>query len=342
MNIGNYTLEEIEKICSELKEPKFRAKQIFSWVAKGAESFEDMTNLSKSLREKLALEYECFLPTVERKLVSKIDGTVKYLFRLADGEYLETVIMKYKYGYSACVSTQVGCRMGCSFCASTIQSLSRNLEAYEIAGQVIRAQKDLGITVSHVVFMGMGEPLDNYDAVLCAIRIMNHPDGIGIGMRHFTISTCGLVPNMVKLAEEELPITLAVSLHAPNDSVRRKIMPIAKAYAMDEVLKACRDYIEKTNRRITFEYTLISGVNDQTEHAEELANRLRGMLCHVNLIPVNPVKERGNERSGDRQVQKFLQVLKTRHIEATVRRELGSDINASCGQLRNHRKQSDQ
>ena len=338
MNLGNYTVDELEHILQELGEPKFRAKQIFSWIAKGAESFDDMTNIGKTLREKLFDRYAVFLPIVEQKLVSKLDGTVKYLYRLSDGEYLETVIMKYKYGYSACVSTQVGCRMGCSFCASTISSLTRNLEAFEIAGQVIRAQKDLGTTISHVVFMGMGEPLDNYDAVLRAIRIMNHPGGLGIGMRHFTISTCGLVKNMVKLAEEELPITLAVSLHAPSDDVRKRIMPIARAYSIDDVLRACRYYIEKTNRRVTFEYTLIRGVNDRAEHAEELASRLHGMLCHVNLIPVNPVAERGNERSSDRVVQEFYKVLKKRHIEATVRRELGSDISASCGQLRNRKK----
>lgn len=338
MNIGNYTVEELETLCREMGEPKFRAKQIFSWIAKGAESFQDMTNLSKPLREKLAARCGVALPAIEEKLVSRLDGTVKYLYRLEDGEYLETVIMKYKYGYTACVSTQVGCRMGCSFCASTISSLCRNLEAYEIAGQVIRAQKDLGITISHIVFMGMGEPLDNYDAVLRAVHIMNSPDGLGIGIRHFTISTCGLVKNMVKLAEEGLPLTLAVSLHAPNDTVRRSIMPIANAYSMEEVLSACRYYIQKTNRRVTFEYTLIDGVNDSEENAEELADRLHGILCHVNLIPVNRVAERANERSSDRQVQRFLQVLNKRKIEATVRRELGSDINASCGQLRNRHK----
>ena len=337
MNLGNLTIEELKSVCADLGEPQYRAKQIFAWVAKGVESYDEMTNLGKELRSKLNEKYEIFVPEIEQKYVSELDGTVKYLLRLADGEYVETVIMNYKYGYSACVSTQIGCRMGCSFCASALTSLRRNLEPYEIIGQILRAQKDRNITVSHIVFMGMGEPLDNYDAVLKSIRLMNHPEGLGIGMRHFTISTCGLVENMVKLVNEGLPITLAVSLHAPNDAIRQRIMPIARAYSFDRILDACRTYIEKTNRRITFEYTLIDGVNDAPEHAEQLADRLHGMLCHVNLIPVNPVKERGNVRSRKENVETFLSILQRRHIEATVRRELGSDINASCGQLRNQR-----
>lgn len=338
MILGDQTYGELETWVTEtLHEPSFRAKQLFEWVMRGAESWEDMTNISKNLRARLSEQAVIDLPEIEQKYVSELDGTVKYLLRLSDGEFVETVVMHYSYGASICVSSQVGCRMGCSFCASTIGSKKRDLLPHEIVGQVIRAEKDLNLRISHVVFMGMGEPLDNMENVLIALKNMNHKSGLGISMRHITISTCGLVPNMIQLANEGLPITLAVSLHAPNDAVRTRIMPIAKAYPYDALINACKEYIKKTNRRITFEYTLIDGVNDRKEHAEELAERLSGMLCHVNLIPVNPVKERSLRRSLASNVRAFQSVLEAHHVEATVRRELGADINASCGQLRNRR-----
>ncbi len=339
MNIADLNMETLTREVEKMGEKPFRAKQIFSWIYKGVESFEDMTNLSQNLRMRLSETYKLYLPTIEQKWVSAIDGTVKYLLKMKDGEFVETVIMKYKYGYTACVSTQIGCRMGCAFCASTLHSLTRNLAPNEITGQILRAQKDMNITISHVVFMGMGEPLDNYDSVLSAIRLLNHPDGLNIGIRHFTISTCGLVKSMIQLADEEMPITLAVSLHAPHDGIRNQIMPISKAYPYGALMDACRYYTEKTNRRITFEYTLIDSLNDSEECAEKLADQLHGLLCHVNLIPINPVKERGLKRPNQVRVQKFLNVLEKRKIEATIRRELGADIDASCGQLRNRHKQ---
>lgn len=334
-DIKSLTYPELVNETQKLGLKPFRAKQIYSWLHKfGAVSFDEMSNISKDLRNTLYDNY--FIPSceIENKYVSKIDNTVKYLFRLYDGEYIESVIMKYKYGYTICVSSQVGCKMGCKFCASTLAGFKRNLSASEIEGQLHAAQKDLGIRISNIVLMGIGEPLDNYDNVIKFLRNVNDENGLNISMRNITLSTCGIVPNIYKLMEEDLQITLTISLHAPNDEIRSRTMPINDKWNIDEVLKACKDYANKTNRRVSFEYTLIKDVNDTEECALELSRRLNGMLCHVNLIPVNNVEERKNIRSTDDSINKFMHLLKKNGINATIRRTLGSDINASCGQLR--------
>ncbi len=334
-DIKSLTYPELVNETQKLGLKPFRAKQIYSWLHKfGAVSFDEMSNISKDLRNTLYDNY--FIPSceIENKYVSKIDDTVKYLFRLYDGEYIESVIMKYKYGYTICVSSQVGCKMGCKFCASTLAGFKRNLSASEIEGQLHAAQKDLGIRISNIVLMGIGEPLDNYDNVIKFLRNVNDENGLNISMRNITLSTCGIVPNIYKLMEENLQITLTISLHAPNDEIRSRTMPINDKWNIDEVLKACKDYANKTNRRVSFEYTLIKDVNDTEECALELSRRLNGMLCHVNLIPVNNVEERKNIRSTDDSINKFMHLLKKNGINATIRRTLGSDINASCGQLR--------
>uniref|UniRef100_UPI00402597AC 23S rRNA (adenine(2503)-C(2))-methyltransferase RlmN n=1 Tax=Eubacterium sp. TaxID=142586 RepID=UPI00402597AC len=334
-DIKSLTYPELVNETQKLGLKPFRAKQIYSWLHKfGAFSFDEMSNISKDLRNTLDDNY--FIPSceIENKYVSKIDDTVKYLFRLYDGEYIESVIMKYKYGYTICVSSQVGCKMGCKFCASTLAGFKRNLSASEIEGQLHAAQKDLGIRISNIVLMGIGEPLDNYDNVIKFLRNVNDENGLNISMRNITLSTCGIVPNIYKLMEEDLQITLTISLHAPNDEIRSRTMPINDKWNIDEVLKACKDYANKTNRRVSFEYTLIKDVNDTEECALELSRRLNGMLCHVNLIPVNNVEERKNIRSTDDSINKFMHLLKKNGINATIRRTLGSDINASCGQLR--------
>lgn len=334
-DIKSLTYPELVNETQKLGLKPFRAKQIYSWLHKfGAVSFDEMNNISKDLRNTLDDNY--FIPSceIENKYVSKIDDTVKYLFRLYDGEYIESVIMKYKYGYTICVSSQVGCKMGCKFCASTLAGFKRNLSASEIEGQLHAAQKDLGIRISNIVLMGIGEPLDNYDNVIKFLRNVNDENGLNISMRNITLSTCGIVPNIYKLMEEDLQITLTISLHAPNDEIRSRTMPINDKWNIDEVLKACKDYANKTNRRVSFEYTLIKDVNDTEECALELSRRLNGMLCHVNLIPVNNVEERKNIRSTDDSINKFMHLLKKNGINATIRRTLGSDINASCGQLR--------
>lgn len=337
-DIKSLSLEELSAQIKDLGLPKFRAGQIFEWLHKyGVSSFDEMTNLSKELRASLSNDFYIADCIIEEKYVSSIDSTVKYLFRLNDGEYIESVIMKYKYGYTICVSSQVGCKMGCKFCASTLAGFKRNLTPSEIESQIHSAQKDLGIRISHIVLMGIGEPLDNYDNVLRFLYNVNDKNGLNISMRNITLSTCGIVPRMYDLLNESLQITLTVSLHAPNDKIRSKSMPVNDKWCMDEVLNACREYVNKTGRRVSFEYTLINGVNDSNECAEELASRLKGMLCHVNLIPVNDVKERGNVRSTDEAINRFLSILKKRGINATIRRTLGSDINASCGQLRRKR-----
>ena len=334
-DIKSLTFAQLNNEISELGLPKFRAKQIFEWLHKfGVTSFEGMTNISKDLRQKLDERYFISSVNIEDKYVSEIDGTVKYLFRLYDGEYVEAVIMQYKYGYTICVSSQVGCKMGCKFCASTLAGFKRNLLSGEIESQLHAAQKDLDIRISNVVLMGIGEPLDNYDNVLCFIHNVNDENGLNISMRNITLSTCGIVPKIYDLMNEELPITLTISLHAPNDEIRNRTMPVNDKWGIDELLKACRDYADKTGRRVSFEYTLIKGVNDSADNALELSNRLKGLLCHVNLIPVNDVEERGNVRSSDKTVFEFQQMLKNNGINATIRRTLGSDINASCGQLR--------
>lgn len=326
---------ELEHFIMEMGELKFRAKQLFEWIhGKQAGDFAEMTNLPKALREKL--EEKAKLPRVEtvRKLVSQKDGTRKYLFALENGSVIESVRMKYEYGNTVCISTQAGCRMGCRFCASTLDGVERNLTAGEMLSQVYEIQKDCGEHISGVVLMGSGEPLDNYENVLKFLRLINDPKGQNMGQRHITLSTCGLIDKIYELAEENLQITLAVSLHAPNDGIRNRIMPISRANPMDALLAACRAYADGTKRRITFEYAMMQGVNDSDGCARELAGRLRHMLCHVNLIPVNDVKEREFVKSPDDRVRKFAAILQENGIETTVRRRLGSDIDAACGQLR--------
>ncbi|MBQ5589418.1 MAG: 23S rRNA (adenine(2503)-C(2))-methyltransferase RlmN [Anaerotignum sp.] len=335
IDIKSMNITELEDLLKELGEPKFRAKQIFDWLhAKQVDSFEEMTNLSKGLREKLAETASINGVEIVRKLVSQIDGTRKYLFALSDGAIIESVLMKYEHGNTVCISTQVGCRMGCKFCASTLDGVERGLTAGEMLSQIYAIQKDCGERVHGTVLMGSGEPLDNYDNVVKFLRLINDPKGQNMGQRHITLSTCGLVDKMYDLAEEDLQITLAVSLHAPNDGIRTQTMPIAKVYSMDKLLQACRDYADKTKRRITFEYALIHGVNDGDEHAWELVKKLRDMLCHVNLIPVNDVKERNYVKSTADRVKRFAGILNDNGVETTVRRKLGSDIDAACGQLR--------
>lgn len=334
-DIRAYNLEELKAEMEHLGEKKFVASQIFSWLHKHkASSFDDMTNISKVLREKLKNYYDIYGCTIEKKLVSVYDDTVKYLFKLHDGEYIESVVMKYKYGYTICVSSQVGCKMGCNFCASGIAGFVRNLEVGEILGQVYAAENDLGIRISHIVMMGVGEPLDNFDNVMKFLSLISDENGLNIGMRNISLSTCGVVSGIYKLMEKRLQLTLSISLHAPNDEIRSRTMPVNKRWNIDELLKACRDYTNATSRRISFEYAMISGVNDSDECAKELGRRLKGMLCHVNLIPVNSVKERDYKRSDNTRINDFIKILEKYGINVTVRRTLGSDINASCGQLR--------
>lgn len=334
-DINSLTYEQLNNVISKLGQPKFRAKQIFTWLHKnGVTSFDEMTNVSKALREKLCENYYISTCEIEDKYVSKIDDTVKYLFKLNDGEYIESVIMKYKYGYTICVSSQVGCKMGCTFCASTLAGFKRNLTSGEIEAQLHSAQRDLNIKISHIVLMGIGEPLDNFDNVINFLYNVNDENGLNISMRNITISTCGVVTRIYDLIKLNLQLTLTISLHAPNDEIRSNTMPINNKYKIDELLKACREYGLKTGRRVSFEYTLIKDVNDSSENALELASRLKGMNAHVNLIPVNDVKERGNVKSSKKAILNFQNILKKSGINATIRRTLGSDINASCGQLR--------
>lgn len=334
-NLKSYTYNELEALVrNELGEPSFRAKQIFEWLYRGVDSFDEMSNLSKSLRERLDAAYIAGNLKIEQKFVSRIDETRRYLLKLEDGNYIESVLMKYHHGYTICVSSQVGCAMGCRFCASTRNGKARNLSAGEIIGQVMTVQKDLGERISNIVMMGIGEPLDNYDEVLKFLEIVNHPSGLNIGHRHITLSTCGLVPKIKDLADRQLQITLSVSLHAADDETRSEIMPVNRRYSISQLMEACRYYIKKTNRRISFEYTLISGVNDNSAEAEKLLKLLHGMLCHVNLIPVNPVKETGFKQGSRAKIEKFQRILESGGISATIRREMGADISAACGQLR--------
>ena len=331
--------DEMAEFFASIGEPKFRAKQTFTRLHKG-ERLEEITNLSKSLRERLADQTLDTLPVVAEKLVSKIDGTVKYLFRLHDGACIESVFMKYKHGNTLCISSQVGCRMGCKFCASTIGGKLRDLLPSELVGQIIAAERDSGERISNIVMMGIGEPLDNYDNVIKFLRLVNHPDGLNIGYRHISLSTCGVVSGIRRLAEESFPITLSISLHASNDTARSEIMPINNKWCIAELLSACVDYYKTTGRRISFEYTLISGKNDSEETAVELAALLKGAFSecgapiHVNLIRVNEVKETGFKKGSVESVNAFARILEKRGITATVRRKLGSDVNAACGQLR--------
>lgn len=341
-DIKSMTPDELKTEFSEEGFQKFRSSQVFRWLHReGVSSFEKMTNIPKDMRLNLDEKYFIASCKIEDKYVSAIDGTVKYLFRLYDGEYVESVVMKYKYGYTICVSSQVGCKMGCTFCASTLAGFKRNLLASEIESQIHATQNDLDVRISHIVMMGIGEPLDNFDNTVRFLHLVNEADGLGISMRNITISTCGLVDKIYKLMDLDLQLTLTLSLHAPNDKIRSKTMPVNEKWGIDEVIKAMRAYAQKTSRRVSFEYTLINNVNDRPEHAEELAGRLKGMLCHVNLIPVNDVEERGNVRSEDAHIQKFQSILKSHGINATIRRTLGHDINASCGQLRRLKKRGE-
>lgn len=325
---------EIEKLIVDNGFQKFRAKQVISWLKKGVTTFDQMSNIPKNLI--CFLQDTCYISTakVERKFVSKIDETVKYLFSFNDGECVESVVMKYNHGYSICISTQVGCKMGCTFCATGKSDFSRDLTASEMLAQIESAQNDLNVRISNIVLMGMGEPLDNYENVVRFLKIVSSENSLNIGMRHITLSTCGVVPRIYELADLGLQITLSVSLHAPNDDIRSTTMPINKAYKISELLQACRYYINKTNRRISFEYALIDSVNDSDECAATLAKLLKGMLCHVNLIPVNSVKGANYIKSKLDRQQAFVGVLSKKGITATVRRTLGSDIDASCGQLK--------
>lgn len=334
-DISSYNLQELENEIKELGLPRFRAKQIYEWLhKKGALSFSEMTNLSKELISELNDKFVIFSCSIEKKLVSGYDDTVKYLFKLYDDEYLECVVMKYKYGYTICVSTQIGCKMGCAFCASGIGGFKRQLRPSEILGQIYASQKDLGLKISRIVLMGMGEPLDNFDNVMKFLELVSDENGLNIGMRHISLSTSGIVPRIYELSEKNLQLTLSVSLHAPNNEIRSAIMPVNKSWSIEELLNACRIYANKTSRRISFEYALMKGVNDTPECALELSKRLKGILCHVNLIPANEVPEKGHERSTDLSIKRFKAVLEENGLTVTIRRTLGSDINASCGQLR--------
>ena len=334
IDIKSLNMQELALQFKALGEPSFRAKQVFIWLHKGAASFHEMTNLSKPLRETLSARYFITVPTVERKLVSKLDGTIKYLWRLKDGNCIETVLMKYRHGNSICISTEVGCKMGCVFCASTQAGFVRRLAPSEILDQVLFTQLDSGEPISNIVLMGIGEPLDNFDNVMRFLELVNSPDGMNIGMRHISLSTCGLVDKIEKLAERDLQLTLSVSLHSPDDESRSKIMPVNRRWPVDTLLAACRDYFAKTGRRISFEYTMIDGVSDSPEQAQLLAKKLAGMGAHVNMIPLNNVTESGLHTSSKQAIHRFQTILEENGITATLRRTLGSDIDASCGQLR--------
>lgn len=334
INIYDLEFDELKNELAKLGEPAFRAKQVWKWIYQGADSFDDMTDLPKSFRSALKDLFYIGGAVPVNKLVSKKDGTRKYLMALHDGKVVECVLMKYHYGNSVCLSTQVGCRIGCSFCASSKLGLDRNLTAGEMIAQVIAIQKDASEKVNHIVLMGIGEPFDNYDNVVKFLRRMNSPDTLNISYRKMTVSTCGLVPGILKFSEEGFPVNLSISLHAPNDEIRKMIMPVARKYSIDNILDACHIYTRKTGRRVTFEYTMIKGVNDRNEHAEELGSKLSGLLCHVNLIPVNTVEGTGYAKSERERVEGFKKIIEKYGIPVTIRRELGSDIAASCGQLR--------
>jgi len=340
-NLMDMTLEELEQMLSDMGQQKFRAKQIFKWANSGIKSLDDMTNISKQFRQDLAEVCKISRIKLVSKLDSEIDATAKYLFELEDGNLVESVLMQYKYGYTACISSQAGCRMGCKFCASTGADFSRNLTAGEMMDQVMTMQEDSGNRIGHVVLMGIGEPLDNYDNVIKFLKIINHPDGLMIGLRNISLSTCGIVPRILQLAKENIPITLSVSLHSARDDKRSAMMPINKSFCIDKLISACKIYTESTKRRITFEYAMISGENDSEQDAKDLAGLLKGMLCHVNLIPVNSVQGNGYKKSSRVQIDNFKNIMESRGIETTVRRELGSDINAACGQLRKNRQDRD-
>ena len=334
MNLKSLTLEELNQLFKDRGLPAFRAKQVFTWLHKGVRGYEQMTNLPKDLREALSAEYPICAPEVARKQESRRDGTIKYLWRLSDGNCVETVLMRYRYGNTVCISTEVGCRMGCAFCASTLGGLVRRLEPFEMLDQVLFTQVDSGLPVSHIVLMGIGEPLDNFDNVMRFLELVNIPEGMNISMRHISLSTGGLVPKIDELAKRKLQLTLSVSLHAPNDQVRDRIMPVNKAYPTEALLSACRRYYEATGRRISFEYAMIRDVNDSQADARELLGRLKGLPAHLNLIPLNHVEESPLKPSTRAAVAAFQKTLEEGGVPATVRRTLGGDIDASCGQLR--------
>ena len=333
-DIKSMTLAELGAELKALGEPAFRAKQIYRWMHRGVRDFSEMTDISRSLRERLAAEYTLVSPTVARRLQSQKDGTIKYLWRLMDGNCVESVLMRYHYGNTICISSEVGCRMGCAFCASTRGGLVRRLEPSEMLDQVLFSQLDSGLPISHIVLMGIGEPLDNFDNVMDFLSIISSPDGVNIGMRNISLSTCGIVPMIDKLAEKKLQLTLSISLHAPNDAMRSGMMPVNDAYPVAQLIAACRRYQQTTGRRVSFEYSMVRGVNDSPATAKELAALIRGMGAHVNLIPINPVDGSPYSATDAANVRRFQQKLESLGVNATVRRRLGSEISAACGQLR--------
>ena len=333
-HLRSMTLEELGQLLKELGQPAFRAKQVYTWLHKGVRSYDEMTNLPKVLRDTLSENYPLQIPKVVRRQESQKDGTINFLWELADVNWVETVLMRYHYGNTVCISTEVGCRMGCAFCASTLGGLVRRLEPHEMMDQVLFTQVESGLPISHIVLMGIGEPLDNFDNVMRFLELVNSPDGMNISMRHISLSTCGIVPGIDKLAQKKLQLTLSVSLHAPTDEIRSTIMPVNKAYPVDQLIEACRRYYDTTGRRISFEYAMINGVNDTQEAAKTLLKLLKGLPAHVNLIPLNHVEESPLKPSTRQAVQQFQELLEQGGVPATVRRTLGSDIDASCGQLR--------
>ena len=340
MDLKSMTLQEMQEYMESIGEKKFRAKQIYEWFHKHlALSLDEMNNVPKKLKEKIEQTQEIYGVKPVDCFISKIDGTRKYLFELYDGNIIESVLMKYKHGNSVCISSQAGCRMGCRFCASTLLGLSRNLYPSEMLDQIYAIQKATGERVSHLVVMGTGEPFDNFESLCRMIELLCSPEGLNISHRNITVSTCGIVPKIYEFADRNPQVTLAISLHSPNDTMRKELMPIANKYSMDELMKAAKYYTKTTGRRITFEYSLVKGVNDKKEHAEELISRVKGMNCHINLIPVNPIKERDFEQSTQNNVTAFKHILERQHIQVTVRREMGRDIQAACGQLRKSYKE---
>jgi len=331
-DIKSLTQEEITQALKEMGQPAFRGKQVFTWLHKGVESFDEMSNLSKDLRQQLGERFLLTVPRVERKQTSQLDGTIKYLWRLGDGNCIETVLMQYHHGNTVCISSQVGCRMGCAFCASTIAGKVRDLTVSELLDQVIFTQKDAGLSISNIVLMGIGEPLDNRENIWKFLELVNHPEGLNIGMRHISLSTCGVIPGIEDMARRNLQLTLSVSLHAPDNETRNRIMPINKAYDVEELFAACHAYFKATGRRISFEYAMIDGVNDNDWQADLIAKKIKGMPGHVNLIPLNEVRESPFKPS--KRIAQFQKRLQSHGITATVRRSLGGDIDASCGQLR--------
>ena len=333
-HLKSMTIDQIGSVLKELGQPAFRAKQVFSWLHKGVRSYEEMSNLPKALRQTLEEKYPLHIPKVVRRQESQRDGTIKFLWELSDGNCVETVLMRYHYGNTVCISTEVGCRMGCAFCASTIGGLVRRLEPYEMLDEVLFTQMESGLPISHIVLMGIGEPLDNFDNVMRFLELVNHPEGMNISMRHISLSTCGLVPMIDRLAEKKLQLSLAISLHGPTDEIRNQIMPVNKAYPIEVLLAACRRYYEATSRRIHFEYAMIDGVNDREADARTLLKLLKGLPSHVNMIPLNHVEESPLKPSTKASVLRFQKILEDGGVTATVRRTLGGDIDASCGQLR--------